>query len=42
MENGETERAEALYDEIEPLSAKIIDLLNRVEQHVTINPVNGR
>jgi methyl-accepting chemotaxis protein len=40
MENGETERAEALYDEIEPLSSKIIDLLNRVEQHVTINPTN--
>ncbi|MES9945642.1 MAG: methyl-accepting chemotaxis protein [Candidatus Thiodiazotropha sp.] len=34
MESGDTDRAEKLYNEIEPLSAKIIGLLNGVERQI--------
>lgn len=34
MESGDTDRAEDLYNEIEPLSGEIIGLLNRVEQKI--------
>jgi methyl-accepting chemotaxis protein len=38
VERGDLEKAEILYNEIDPLSNKIIGLLSRIEQQIT-NPV---